>query len=390
MREGRRPIPYDAGRVWASKYMSLIESNGGWQSAGRFVVLLSILAPVLAACATHHHAGRGAFTSKEYGVAVSPRVSNSPNPPHGGGRYLVGDPYKVHGQWYTPKSDPTHYVATGTASWYGWDFHGRLTANGEIFSANAITGGSPDLPLPCYARVTNLDNGRSLLVRFNDRGPYMSGRIVDLSERAAQLLAYADTGTARVRVQYVSAAPLNGDDTSFLMASLNGPTQLEQGNTRLAMVDPQQVRPLARPAALLATRPAAASSRNSAVMNEVLNSVAGLSYAEAQTENADINSAHAAVDAMAAQLPNLHDWVETTDEDQRAIKLELGVYSDPGAARQAAMQFAMLGAVDEALVTTDSGTDATRLTLTHLKPGVARSDVLDLVHKLGLKDVVLY
>ena len=134
---------------------------------------------------------------------------------------MVGDPYKVHGQWYRPKANPVGYDVKGVASWYGWDFHGRLTANGEIFSANAITGGSPDLPLPSYARVTNLDNGRSLLVRFNDRGPYMAGRVVDLSERAATLLGYADTGTAHVRVQYVSAAPLNGDDTNFLMASLN-------------------------------------------------------------------------------------------------------------------------------------------------------------------------
>ena len=263
-----------------------------------------------------------------------------------------------------------------------------MTANGEIFSANAITGGSPDLPLPCYARVTNLDNGKSLLVRFNDRGPYMSGRIVDLSQRAAQLLDYANIGTAHVKVQYVSAAPLNGDDTNYLMASLNGSTQLEQGNTRLAMVDAQQIRLQARPVALFATRPA--TGRANPVMTEVLNSVAGLSYADAQTENADINSAHAAVDAMAAEVPTLHDWVETTDEDKRAIKLELGVYGDPNAAHDTAMQFALLGAVDEDAVTTDSGTAATRLTLTHLKPGVARGDVLDLVHKLGLKDVVLY
>jgi rare lipoprotein A len=369
--------------------MSLLDANDSWQSAGRFVALLTVMAPVLAACATHHHhTGRGAFTSKEYGVAASPRVTDNPNPPHGGGRYLVGDPYVVHGQWYTPKADATKYVRTGTASWYGWDFHGRLTANGEIFSANAITGGSPDLPLPCYARVTNLDNGKSLLVRFNDRGPYMSGRIVDLSQRAAQLLDYANIGTAHVKVQYVSAAPLDGDDTNYLMASLNGSTQLEQGNTRLAMVDPQQIRPQARPVALFGTRPT--SGKANPVMTEVLNSVAGLSYADAQTENADINSAHAAVDAMAAEVPTLHDWVETTDEDKRAIKLELGVYGDPNAAHDTAMQFALLGAVDEDAVTTDSGTAATRLTLTHLKPGVARGDVLDLVHKLGLKDVVLY
>ena len=364
----------------------------------RFAALMAILLPTIAACAVHHGTGvrRGAFTSRAFGVAVSPRVTTSANPPHGGGRYLIGDAYKVHGQWYTPKVDPTGYVAEGTASWYGMDFHGRLTANGEIFNANAISGGSPVLPLPCYARVTNLDNGRSLLVRFNDRGPYMAGRVVDLSERAAQLLAYADNGTAHVRVQYVSAAPLNGDDTRYLTASLNQSTQLEQGDTRLAMVEPQQVRPLietpqARPVALFATHSAPKPNRGTLTMTDVLVSAASIfSYSEARSEEAAVDSAHAAVDAMANRAPDLKDWVDTTDQDARAIKLELGVFEDPASAENTAEQFAFLGAVDEDTVSDDAGAAATRLTLTHLKPGVARTDVLDLAHKLGLKDVVLY
>ena len=126
-------------------------------------------------------------------------------------------------------------------------------------------------------------------------------------------------------------------------------------------------------------------------MNEVLTSVNGLfSYSEAQSAQSEIGSAHAAVDAMAASVPSLSDWVATTDDDQRGIKLALGTFDDPATAKETAIQFAMLGAVDEDDVNADSGASVTRLTLTHLKPGVAREDVLDLVHKLGLKDVVLY
>jgi rare lipoprotein A len=361
------------------------------------MALVAIVGPLLAACATHPGThGRKAFTSREFGVAVSKRVTNNPNPPHGGGTRLVGAPYKVRGLVYKPKADPVGYDVKGQASWYGWDFHGRLTANGEIFSANAITGGSPDLPLPSYARVTNLDNGRSLLVRFNDRGPYMAGRVVDLSERAATLLGYANDGTARVRVQYVGPAPLNGDDTRYLMASLNQTEMprfgLGQG-TQLASVEPADIRPMAapRPHLGIASAPHPASrSSGSPELRQVLAAVSTLSYAEAQAEDTNINNAHAAVDAMAARVPDLREWVEATDDDQRAIKLVLGVYENAAVARATAMQFAMLGAVDENAVTADDGAPATQLVVTHLKPGVARSDVLDLVHKLGLKDVVLY
>jgi rare lipoprotein A len=314
-------------------------------------------------------------------VPISRRVTSNPNPPHGGGIAMVGKPYQVHGQWYTPKADPVGYNITGVASWYGWDFHGRLTANGEIFSANAITGGSPDLPLPCYAQVTNLDNGRTLLVRFNDRGPYVANRVIDLSERAATLLGYANIGTAHVRVKYVAAAPLNGDDTNYLMASLNSGGSEDQGDMRLASVEPRQIQPQLRTYDA-APRPRAASHE----MTQLLAAVDGLSYAN----SAPANAAAAAADALAGASPAVLDATTTNNDDGEAIKLGLGTYTDPTAARDMAMQFALLGAVDEDDVATDSGADATELTLTHLKPGVERQDVLDLVHKLGLKDVVLY
>jgi rare lipoprotein A len=126
--------------------------------------------------------------------------------------------------------DPT-YDEYGVASWYGADFHGRKTANGEIFNANALTAAHPTLPLPCYAYVTNLNNGRTVLVRVNDRGPYVSDRIIDLSYAAAKQLGYTSKGKARVHVQYAGLAPLNGDDSrerQFLAM------QPWSGNTRLA------------------------------------------------------------------------------------------------------------------------------------------------------------
>jgi rare lipoprotein A len=132
--------------------------------------------------------------------------------PKGGGRYTTGVAYKVDGVWYQPREDPT-YDRVGTASWYGELFHGRRTANGEIYDMDRLSAASPTLPLPVYARVTNLENRRSIIVRVNDRGPYASNRIMDLSRRSAEALGFRHRGTARVRVQYLARAPLNGDDS---------------------------------------------------------------------------------------------------------------------------------------------------------------------------------
>jgi rare lipoprotein A len=132
--------------------------------------------------------------------------------PKGGGSYLVGQPYQVSGVWYKPREDPG-YDRVGQASWYGELFHGRRTANGEIYDMERLSAAHPTLPLPVYAQVTNLSNGRSIVVRVNDRGPYASDRIIDLSRRSAELLDFRSSGTARVRVKYLARAPLNGDDS---------------------------------------------------------------------------------------------------------------------------------------------------------------------------------
>ena len=142
-------------------------------------------------------------------------VPGSPAPPTAKrfdpGTYKVGSPYQVEGKWYYPKVDLA-YDERGVASWYGPNFHGKKTANGEIFDMWALTAAHPTLPLPSYAYVTNLANGRTLLVRINDRGPYARGRLIDLSRASARLLGFEARGTATVRVRYAGRAPLNGDD----------------------------------------------------------------------------------------------------------------------------------------------------------------------------------
>lgn len=141
-----------------------------------------------------------------------PRVVELGQPvPKGGGRYKVGSAYTVNGKTYTPQ-ETNRYEITGTASWYGEDFHGRRTANGEIYDMEALTAAHTTLPLPCYARVTNPANGRSLVVRVNDRGPYVDDRVIDLSWAVASLLQIANAGTGRVNVQYLGPAPLDGND----------------------------------------------------------------------------------------------------------------------------------------------------------------------------------
>jgi rare lipoprotein A len=132
--------------------------------------------------------------------------------PKGGGYYQIGKPYEVAGLVYTPREDPS-YDRVGSASWYGELFHGRRTANGEIYDMDRLSAAHPTLPLPVYARVTNLNNGRSIVVRINDRGPYASDRIIDLSRRSAEALGFRNQGTATVRVKYLRRAPLNGDDS---------------------------------------------------------------------------------------------------------------------------------------------------------------------------------
>jgi rare lipoprotein A len=119
----------------------------------------------------------------------------------------VGKPYAIEGMWYYPLAQSDGYREKGIASWYGDEFHGKPTANGEIFNKHKLTAAHPTLPLPTYVRVTNLENGRSVMVRVNDRGPFLRGRLIDLSHEAARVLEFDLKGTAPVLVE---ALPTDG------------------------------------------------------------------------------------------------------------------------------------------------------------------------------------
>ncbi|WP_425338815.1 septal ring lytic transglycosylase RlpA family protein [Bartonella tamiae] len=179
----------------------------------------------LTACATHNQTQSETISSsdisaKEYGaIPVSKPFTQQKNAmKRGGGRALVGKPYKIKGTWYHPKEDES-YAKVGRASWYGSKFHGKLTANGEIYDMNHLTAAHPTMPLPSYAKVTNLTNNSSLIVRVNDRGPFVKNRIIDLSQKAAKMLDYKDSGVAQVKVEYVGPAPIDGHDDAYLLAS---------------------------------------------------------------------------------------------------------------------------------------------------------------------------
>ncbi len=200
-------------------------------------LLVTVAAAGLAGCASSHNGATFALASAtahgtddvlvtgsvpDKAKAPAITITEKRTTPAGGGYYKIGKPYKIAGRRYRPAHDPD-YKRTGIASWYGTAFHGRKTANGEVFDMNALSAAHTTMPLPSYARVTNLENGRSLIVRVNDRGPYSRGRVIDLSRRAAGLLDFQHAGTAKVRVEYIGKAPLDGRDHAYLAASFRAP-----------------------------------------------------------------------------------------------------------------------------------------------------------------------
>src|SRR5256885_1453071 len=195
----------------------------GWYGDGGTITLARAGAVALGCLLLANCSSSSKLTSRvdpKYGVAASPRVVEPGQPvPKGGGVYRVGKPYQVAGVTYTPEEN-SRYRSEGLASWYGDDFHGRLTANGEVYDMESISAAHPTLPMPSYARVTSLSTHKSLIVRVNDRGPYHANREIDLSSRAADLLGFRGHGVARVRVEYVGPAPLEGTDDRQLMATL--------------------------------------------------------------------------------------------------------------------------------------------------------------------------
>jgi len=135
-------------------------------------------------------------------------VQNRQLSKQGVGGSLLDKPYKIQNKWYYPDQGGD-FSKIGLASWYGASFHGKLTADGEIFDMHRLTAAHPTMPLPSYARVTNLRNGFSLVVRVNDRGPFAKNRIIDLSYQAAELLGYRNNGLTDVKVEYIGRVPIH-------------------------------------------------------------------------------------------------------------------------------------------------------------------------------------
>ena len=219
---------------------------------GRVGAGLSLIARVgaVGGCclALAHCSGSGGKVDPKYGVSASPRLVAFGEPvPKGGGTYRVGKPYTIGGRTFNPEENP-NYSAEGTASWYGDDFHGRQTANGEVYDMDSISAAHPTLPIPSYARVTNLANRKSIIVRVNDRGPYHAGRLIDVSARTARLLGFHKNGTARVRVDYVGRASLSGSDDTRLEATLRqgtpapGPNEIKLAANRAFATQSEAIR----------------------------------------------------------------------------------------------------------------------------------------------------
>ena len=314
------------------------------------------------------------FSSAEYGVKGSPRVTVAKNVPKGGGRYQVGKPYKIKGKWYKPVENP-NYAATGMASWYGPNFHGRLTANGEVYNQYALSAAHPTMPLPSYARVTNLENGSSVIVRVNDRGPYAHGRIIDLSAKAAKLLAYDKKGVAKVKVEYVGKARMDGEDDKFLLASYRGPgipdiaPGATQPGTMIAMAEePQPAAPMAsaiasnagpaegldQQAFMLAQVPVptARPSTYDGIPFEVqplqpilTASLQPLGYAPDNPLNRRVARAFAMVSNENADTLNGPPLPDEQGDASRMVEIMLGRFGDPALAEFAAQSNADLGLV---------------------------------------------
>jgi rare lipoprotein A len=213
-----------------------------WSMHSRVGILFAGIAALgVAGCAQqpsvkHTAHSKEYFPSSIYGKA-SPRVVADGEPvPRGGGYYLVGKPYTIAGQTYYPSEKP--YSKTGLASWYGDAFHGRRTANGEVYDKDAISAAHPTMPLPSYARVTNLHNNHSMIVRVNDRGPFHANRILDVSRRTAEVLKFHRSGTARVKIEYIGRASLAGSDDAQLLATLrtNEPATLNHRESQPSLV----------------------------------------------------------------------------------------------------------------------------------------------------------
>jgi len=257
------------------------------------VRLIARLLMVVAGAALLANCSETKFASMAIKDMTAP---NGPQP--GRGVYKVGNPYEINGVWYYPAVDYS-YDETGIASWYGPGFHGKYTANGEIFDQNAVTAAHRTLPMPSIVRVTNLENGRSLIVRVNDRGPYVNNRIIDLSRRSAQLLGIIDKGTAMVRVQIMAdqsrelALQMTGQQKPEVLASAVVPRAAVEAETLPPPGSKEKPRPIVDPPPPARAPPAAAPPPSATARLD------GMALAHQKVETEPVRPAHLFIQAGA-------------------------------------------------------------------------------------------
>ncbi|HEY0436851.1 MAG TPA: septal ring lytic transglycosylase RlpA family protein, partial [Phenylobacterium sp.] len=254
-------------------------------------------------------------------------------PPSSGKATGTNAPYQVGGIWYVPREQP-NYNETGIASWYGDAFQLKATADGEIFDMNQFSAAHTTLPLPSMVEVTNLDNGRKLTVRVNDRGPFVGGRIIDLSRAAAAELGYERSGTAHVRVKYVGPAPLAGPQAGVRYAS----------NSAFAPHYPiNRVSVAAAAAPLAASAPAVSAAPLKDGGEVVLTSLKSPEAVSVSTL-ASLPAAKPAPVAPSIEKPLVVAHAEPAASGAGAYRIQAGAFSDQENARRAAAQLASTGA----------------------------------------------
>lgn len=322
-------------------------TGGAW----RFAMIVAA-GMVLASCAETEFIAQ---TAKRIGVSQE----DASAPP---GVYKVGTPYQINGIWYYPAVDYA-YEETGIASWYGAAFHGRQTANGERFDMNAMSAAHRTLPMPSFVRVTNLENGRSVILRVNDRGPFAHGRIIDVSRRAAQLLGFETKGTARVNVAILA-------DESRTIAA-----RMQRGGVQLASTE----------SPLTVERLPMAS-----VNSESLPPPPGAKAAAArQTERLPSAPPTAARDdppVEAQDLPNpVVDAVATVPVAPTQIFVQAGAYSVYDNANRTAARLASVGNVDIASALVNNR-DIFRVRVGPLSSVEEADAALELIIRAGYND----
>lgn len=291
------------------------------------------------------------------------------------GYYKVGTPYQIDGRWYYPKEDP-HYIETGIASWYGQDFHGKKTANGDVFDKNALTAAHRTLPMPSMVKVSNLENGRTLILMVNDRGPFAKNRIIDVSKRAADILGFKAQGTAKVKVEFLKA------HTQRLLADFNAPPQ-PYVEEQFEVTSNEY------------THPNANTNKNNAVLPDIdvetgNDVTAPIDIANTNNSSSVSGTPWKATNTNSANIPYSPRPVEITNQAGNIIDgnyIQAGAFSHRGNAETVADNLSTLGQVDVVPVSLSDGN-----TLYKVKVGPISGDATHALNKvidMGYSDAVI-